>query len=143
MRRLRAAVLAAVTVGTTMATIASTRPAAAAVIPQTCFENVVWGFSPALTMANQSGTVTFSWTITCVVPTTTPPPPLPTYSSAGTESFSYSGNCTLATFAGGQSGFLLGGTLAEIQNDQAYLLVPADPCNDAGPTPSTGVQLPA
>jgi hypothetical protein len=108
-----------------------------------CYEEPSWSFSPALTTTNQSGTVTFSWSATCVNVSTTPA--VSTSPASGTSTFSYMGNCVNASLTGtGISGLLIGGTIAEFAppGHQVYVLVPANPCNDSGPTPSTGVALP-
>lgn len=143
--RVLAGVLSAVVVSpATGATIRANAQTAGA---NDCVITATWTFTPALsttTVAN--GTASFTYTVTCVnLQSCTTPGVPPTYSTTGAVQSNYNGNCELAFLSdsAGRSGIIVGGVNATyvLPFPSSFVLVPANPCNDAGPTPSDGVSV--
>lgn len=100
--------------------LAATLPLLAVAAPadavrvRTCASAVDLTFSPPLTLDPHSGTITWGYTNTCVVAYDSGASGVDTYSSSLT--YGYSGSCVTAVLTGsaGQTGVLVGGTVATL-----------------------------
>jgi hypothetical protein len=115
-----------------------------AVRVRTCVSTVDLTFSPPLTLDPHSGTITWGYTNTCVVAYDNGASGVDTYSNSLT--FGYSGSCATAvlTGSGGQTGVLVGGTVATMVagpsfvRAAAWVLVP-DSLNPCAMSSASGV----
>lgn len=89
-----------------------------------------------------NGIASFTYTVTCVVVDSTTGVPT-TYSTTGAVQSNYNGNCALAFIfdSAGRNGVILGGVSATyvLPFPSTFVLTPANPCDDSGPTPAIGV----
>ena len=116
-----------------------TTPAGATQV-QVCSVGPIWYFNPPLTTQQQTGTVTTYWSALCVDASASGASGLEF--PAGTSQFQYSCSCVSANLFGGTnvSGLLVGGVHATFTSPmvEEYVLDPANPCADGGPTSSVG-----
>lgn len=81
---------------------------------QTCLESAVLTFTPPLTIGSQSGTVSATWTRTCVDASASTSPPgesATVITDGGPADVPYLGSCALALIGGNEVGVLLGGSV--------------------------------